>query len=80
LIPGFLNHAGITVFISASAEHLTTLQNKGFILEKSRRNLLKNSIALIVPKDSTAIKSFQDLTKPMETRILFSSNIILNLR
>ena len=61
--------AKIDVFISASAEHLTTLQNKGFILEKSRRNLLKNSIALIVPKDSTAIKSFQDLTKPTVKKI-----------
>jgi molybdate transport system substrate-binding protein len=61
--------AKIDVFISASTEHLTALKNKGFILVNSHRNLLKNSIALIVPKKSTAINSFQDLTKPSVKKI-----------
>jgi molybdate transport system substrate-binding protein len=57
------------VFISASVEYMNALEKQGFLLSGSRTNLLKNGIALIAPKNSTAISSFQDLTKSTVKRI-----------
>ena len=56
------NGAPCDVFISAAATQMDNLQNKGFLLEGSRKNLLINKLVLIVPSDSTlGIASFNDL-------------------
>ncbi|NEN91282.1 MAG: molybdate ABC transporter substrate-binding protein [Okeania sp. SIO3H1] len=56
--------APVDLFISASPSHINILQEKGLIIEESRRELLKNQMVLIVPTENTAaVKTFQDLTK-----------------
>lgn len=54
--------APVDVFISAASKQMEALQAKGLILEDTRKNILRNSIVLIVPKSSAAISDFQDLT------------------
>lgn len=54
--------ADVDVFASASVGKMNALQDKGLILEDTRKNFLENKVVLIVPKDSTAdITSFDDL-------------------
>lgn len=56
--------APVDLFISASPSHMNILQEKGLIIEETRRDLLKNQMVLIVPTENTAaINTFQDLTK-----------------
>lgn len=56
--------APVDVFISAAAKHTDLLQEKGLIIEETRRDLLKNTMVLIVPKNNPAsINSFQDLSR-----------------
>jgi molybdate transport system substrate-binding protein len=51
------------VFISAGVTQMDALQNKGLILPDTRRNLLTNSLVLIVPKNSTLnLTGFRQLT------------------
>jgi molybdate transport system substrate-binding protein len=51
------------VFISAAAKQMNNLETGGLILSDTRINLLKNSIVLIINKNSTLdIDSFEDLT------------------
>jgi len=55
--------APVDVFISAAPGHVNILQEKGLIIEETRRDLLKNTMVLIVPKDNPAsINSFQNLS------------------
>lgn len=56
--------APVDVFISASEDQMNSLESKGLLLAGTRRDLLKNSIVLIVPKGKTGIASFEDLAKP----------------
>jgi molybdate transport system substrate-binding protein len=49
------------VFLSAAPKPMDDLEAKGLIVAETRRNLLRNSLVLIVPLDS-AIKDFQGLT------------------
>ena len=54
--------APIDIFFSAALTQMNNLEEQGLIYGKSR-NLLKNSIALIVPIDSqAAIKNFRDVS------------------
>ncbi|NET28502.1 molybdate ABC transporter substrate-binding protein [Okeania sp. SIO1I7] len=56
--------APVDLFISASPSHINILQEKGLIIDESRRDLLKNQMVLIVPTENTAaVNTFQDLTK-----------------
>ena len=56
--------APVDLFVSASPSHMNILQEKGLIIDKSLRDLLKNQMVLIVPQENTAsVNSFQDLTK-----------------
>ncbi|NEP43974.1 MAG: molybdate ABC transporter substrate-binding protein [Okeania sp. SIO2H7] len=56
--------APVDVFISAAAKHTNILQEKGLIIEETRRDLLKNTMVLIVPQNNPAsLNSFQDLSK-----------------
>ena len=52
------------VFLSAAPKQMDALETKGLLLEGTRKDLLRNEVVLIVPKDSTlGISSFQDLTR-----------------
>ncbi|MGH9493442.1 MAG: molybdate ABC transporter substrate-binding protein, partial [Candidatus Sulfotelmatobacter sp.] len=57
--------APVDVYLSASPKQMDALETKGLLLQGTRKNLLRNEIVLIVPKDSSAhISSFQDLARP----------------
>jgi molybdate transport system substrate-binding protein len=57
--------APVDVYISASPKQMDALESKGLLLEGTRKNLLRNEIVLIIPKDSSSrVSSFQDLTRP----------------
>jgi molybdate transport system substrate-binding protein len=53
--------APVDAFLSAAAKPIDDLQAKGLILADSRRNLLRNSLVLIAPRDSQ-LKGFEGLT------------------
>lgn len=63
------NGAPADVFISAAKKQMDALQQKDLLLANTRRNLLENSLVLIVLKNAPAIKSFQDLTAANIKRI-----------
>src|ERR1700720_2668697 len=54
----------VDIFISASPKEMDSLQSQGLLVPDTRRDLVKNSVVLIVPVDSTGVSSFQDLAKP----------------
>jgi molybdate transport system substrate-binding protein len=56
--------APVDIFISASPKEMDSLQSQGLLLPGTRRDLVKNSVVLIVPEGNKAISGFQDLTKP----------------
>ena len=56
--------APVDIFFSASEDQMDSLESKGLLLACTRRNLLRNAIVLIVPKDKTGIARFQDLARP----------------
>lgn len=56
--------APVDVFMSAALKQMTALEDKGLILEGSKKELLENKVVLIVPKDSKlGIASFKDILK-----------------
>jgi molybdate transport system substrate-binding protein len=56
--------APVDVFFSAAPKQMDVLEAKGLLLEGTRKDLLRNEIVLIVPKDSNlGISSFQDLAR-----------------
>ncbi|MGL5065821.1 MAG: molybdate ABC transporter substrate-binding protein [Microcoleus sp.] len=55
--------APVDVFISAATAQMEALQNKNLILTDTRRNLLTNTLVLIVPNNSTiGLTNFRQLT------------------
>jgi len=56
--------APVDVFISASPDQMDALESKGLLLAGSRKDLVRNSVVLIVQKGKQGIASFQDLTAP----------------
>src|ERR1700747_377019 len=56
--------APVDIFISASTKEMDALQSQGLLLLGTRKDLVKNSVVLIVPEGNKAISGFQDLTKP----------------
>ena len=56
--------APVDIFISASEDQMDSLESKGLLLPDTRRDLVKNTVVLIVPKSKTGISSFQDLARP----------------
>ena len=55
--------APVDVFMSAAQKQMNALNDKGLLSEGTRKDLLKNSIVLIVPNNSKlSIKSFNDVT------------------
>ncbi|MBR8830814.1 MAG: Molybdate-binding protein ModA [Chroococcopsis gigantea SAG 12.99] len=53
--------APVDVFISAAKKQMDALQTKNLLVDNTRKNLLKNRMVLVVPKNNTTIRSFQDL-------------------
>jgi molybdate transport system substrate-binding protein len=62
--------APVDVFISAASTQMNNLQDKDLILTDTRKDLLHNSVVLIVPEDSTlGITGFADLATGKVDRI-----------
>jgi molybdate transport system substrate-binding protein len=62
--------ASVDLFISAASKQMDGLQAKNLIINDTRRNLLSNSLVLVVPRDSVLqISEFQQLTDPAVKRI-----------
>ncbi|MEB3360023.1 MAG: molybdate ABC transporter substrate-binding protein [Synechococcales bacterium] len=57
------------VFLSASKKWMDDLEGQGEILEGSRRDLLLNSLVLIVPQDKTDVTDFSDFATDKVNRI-----------
>ncbi|MHB8106545.1 MAG: molybdate ABC transporter substrate-binding protein [Candidatus Cryosericum sp.] len=51
------------IFISAADKQMDMLEKKGLVLDGTRRILVQNHLVLIVPKGSTTVTGFADLTK-----------------
>jgi molybdate transport system substrate-binding protein len=56
--------APVDIFISASPDQMDALESKGLLLAGSRKDMVRNSVVLIVPKGKQGIASFQDLAAP----------------
>jgi molybdate transport system substrate-binding protein len=56
--------APVDIFISASEDQMNSLESKRLLLPGTRRDLVRNTVVLIVPKGKTGISSFQDLARP----------------
>ena len=58
--------APVDVFISAATKQMDALEQQGLLLTKTRRNLLKNQMVLVVPASNTKnnfqVDNFDDLT------------------
>ncbi len=53
------------LFFSAAQKQMNALEKSGNLAPGTRKNLLENSVVLVVPKDGGAdLNSFTDLTKP----------------
>ncbi len=63
------NGAPVDVFFSAAQKQMDALQQKDLILTDTRRNLLKNRLVLVVPKNSSGITDFRQLTDSRVKRI-----------
>ena len=63
------NGAAIDVFISASTKEIFALEKKELLVRDSIRNVVRNTLVLIVPKENTTVNSFADLAKPEVRRI-----------
>ena len=56
--------APVDIFISASPKEMDSLQSQELVLPGTRKDLVRNSVVLIVPVGSAGVSSFQDLTNP----------------
>jgi molybdate transport system substrate-binding protein len=56
--------APVDIFISASEDQMNSLESEGLLSPGTRKDLLKNTVVLIVPKGKSGISSFQDLARP----------------
>jgi molybdate transport system substrate-binding protein len=62
--------APVDLFISAASRQMDALQEKNLIVADTRRNLLTNSLVLVVPRNSTlGLTGFQQLTDPRVEKI-----------
>jgi molybdate transport system substrate-binding protein len=62
--------APVDVFISAGKKQVDALQQKGLILNNTRRNLLTNRLVLVVPKNSTlGLTTFRQLSQSSVNKI-----------
>lgn len=62
--------APVDIFISAATKPMTALQSKDLIITDSRRNLLTNTLVLIIPSESSVqLTDFDQLTQPTIQKI-----------
>ncbi len=54
--------AEVDIFVSANIGKMDALSDKGLIIEDTKKEFLENKIVLIVPKDSSIVTDFKDLT------------------
>ncbi|APM40332.1 molybdate ABC transporter substrate-binding protein [Clostridium kluyveri] len=57
------------IFMSAATKQMDELKNKNLMVNDTIKNLLQNDVVLVVPKDSTKVKSFEDLTSDTVQKI-----------
>ena len=69
LLQQIASGAPADVFISAGQKQMNELQQKSLIVPETRRNLLTNSVVLIVPKNSNTVTNFRGLTSANVKRI-----------
>ena len=55
--------APVDVFLSAAPAQMDALASKSLLLNGTRRDLVRNSIVLVVPASGGSIRSFQDLAR-----------------
>ncbi|GAB6274024.1 MAG: molybdate ABC transporter substrate-binding protein [Peptococcaceae bacterium] len=63
------NGADVDVFISAANKQMDALETKRLLEDGTRKTLLGNSLVLIIPKDSSLVSSFEDLTQDKVKKI-----------
>ena len=63
------NGAPVDVFVSASPREIFALEKKDLLVRDSIRNVAKNSLVLVVPKENTTLHAWTDLAKPEVRRI-----------
>jgi len=61
--------APVDVFISASPKQMDVLESKNLLKAETRKNLLKNQIVLVTPKEGKEIKEFADLSQERINKI-----------
>jgi len=61
--------APVDVFLSAAPKQMNALQEKDLLLTDTRKDLLKNSIVLVTPKDKTDISNFKGLTTDKVSKV-----------
>jgi molybdate transport system substrate-binding protein len=61
--------APVDVFISAALKQMNALQQKNLLLTDTRKDLLKNQVVLVAPKQATAISDFKDLSDTKVSKI-----------
>ncbi|MBW4681548.1 MAG: molybdate ABC transporter substrate-binding protein [Microcoleus vaginatus WJT46-NPBG5] len=61
--------APVDIFISASPQQMDTLQKKRLLINETRKNLLKNQLVLVQPKNSPSISDFKDLASEQVKKI-----------
>jgi len=54
--------ADVDVFLSAATKQMDALEDKGLIIEDTRKNFLENKVVLVVPENSSEIIDFKDLS------------------
>lgn len=54
--------ADVDVFISAGTKQMNALKDKSLIVENTQKNFLENELVLVVPKDSSSVADFKDLS------------------
>jgi molybdate transport system substrate-binding protein len=52
----------VDIFIPASSKPMDALQTQGLLIPETRKDFVENELVLIVPKGSTTISDFKDLT------------------
>lgn len=55
--------APVDIFFSAAKKQMDTLQSEGLLAVGARRNIVANTLVLIAPASSNAIRGFSDLTR-----------------
>ncbi|KYC36157.1 hypothetical protein WA1_41195 [Scytonema hofmannii PCC 7110] len=68
--------APVDVYLPASVRPMNELQKKGFILEDSRQNFMKNEIVLISLNNFTGSSNFQDILNNKVKRIALGTENI----